>query len=81
MCIFDSTSWGEQKSANALEAKILIFLWENVYFLETEEGLLVAWDHKIFVFRKEITFLTAQVVTVQNLSDWSFGASGRGYYE
>ena len=42
MCIFDSTTWGKQKSANALEVKILIFHWENVYFLDTEEGLLVA---------------------------------------
>ena len=42
MCMFDSITWGKQKSANALEMNILIFHWENVYFLDTEEGLLVA---------------------------------------
>ena len=53
MCIFDSITWGKQKSANALEVKVLIFHWKNVYFLDTEEGLLVAWGRKILVFKKE----------------------------
>ena len=53
MCIFDSITWGKQESANALEVKILIFHWKNVYFLDTEEGLLVAWGRKILVFHEE----------------------------
>ena len=53
MCIFDSITWGKQKSANALEVKILIVHLKNVYFLDTEEGLLVAWGRKILVFHKE----------------------------
>ena len=27
--------------------------WEHEYFLEAEEGLLVAWGRKILVFQKE----------------------------
>ena len=46
-----------KKSANALEVKILIFHWKNVYFLDTEEGLLVAWGRKALVFHKEIWIL------------------------
>ena len=53
MCIFDSITWGKQENANALEVEILIFHWKNVYFLDTEEGLLVAWGRKILVFHKE----------------------------
>ena len=50
MNIFDSASGSGQKGANALETKNIDFPIGKCTFLETEEGLDVAWERKIFDF-------------------------------
>ena len=32
MHISDSTSWGQQENVNAVEAKVLLFLWKMFFF-------------------------------------------------
>ena len=50
MNIFDSTRGRGQKCANALETKNIVFPVRKFTFLETEEGLDVAWERKILIF-------------------------------
>ena len=41
------------KTSNALETKNIDFRLENVHVVETEDGLLEAWEPKILIFLQD----------------------------
>ena len=57
------------------------FSYRKMYMFSDRRGYVGGRGNaKHKFFRGKCRFLTAQVVTVQNVSDWWFGAPGRGYY-